>query len=233
MNENKKKEISLVISAYNEEQYILQTVNKFYNILLESKIKFELLVFDDGSKDKTYFLIKNKLPKSKKIKVYKNTINSGLGYTLKKGAKVAKYKNITLFPGDNSYKVSGIKNLIKSLNKKKLLVGYRTNYIKISPWFRKISSISLRLISIIIFKKYLKDVHGPVIYKTKILKNYKLKSLRYNYSLELLKLFISKNNKILYIPYEISKSTIKKSNAFNIKNIIEILKTIINLVRNK
>ena len=91
----------------------------------------------------------------------------------------------------------------------------------------------MRIISIIIFKKYLKDVHGPVIYKTKILKNYKLKSLRYNYSLELLKLFISKNNKILYIPYEISKSTIKKSNAFNIKNIIEILKTIMNLVRNK
>ena len=35
---------------------------------------------------------------------------------VKQGAKVAKYKNITLFPGDNSYKVSGIRNLIKSLN---------------------------------------------------------------------------------------------------------------------
>lgn len=233
MNKNKNKEISIVISAYNEEKYILQTVKKFYSLLLKSRIKFELLVFDDGSKDQTYYLISRKLKKNKKIRVFKNKINSGLGYTLKKGARFAQYKNITLFPGDNSYLASGLKKLITNLNKEELLIGYRTNYIKICPWYRKISSIALRVISIIIFKKYIKDVHGPVIYKTKLLNNYKMKSLRYNYSLELLKFFISKNSNILYIPYEISKNTIKKSNAFNFNNIMEILKTIYNLIRNK
>ena len=225
------KQISIIISGYNEENYIVKTVAKFYRVLKNSKIKFELLVFDDGSKDNTYHLLLKNFNKIKYIKIYKNKKNMGLGFTLKKGSKYAKYDKVTLFPGDNSYKEEGIKNLIKNLNKDILLIGYRKNYIEVCPFHRKISSIALRILSVFFLKKFLKDVHGPVIYDRKILNKYKLKSLRYNYSIELLYLFLKIKKKYKYVPYTISKQTILNSGAFKLKNIFEILKTIFYLLK--
>ena len=46
--------LSVVVPAYNEELMISQVCRKVRDILTESRIAYELLFVDDGSKDRTW-----------------------------------------------------------------------------------------------------------------------------------------------------------------------------------
>ncbi|MBT6822486.1 glycosyltransferase, partial [archaeon] len=84
------KLLSIIIPAYNEEKRIIKTLNKIQKYLLKKKISYEIIVVDDGSKDKTIQLIK-KL-KDNKIIVKQNSRNRGKGYSTKKGMLAASGK---------------------------------------------------------------------------------------------------------------------------------------------
>ena len=47
-----KDGISIIVTLYNKEEYILQTLNSATNQFEESQ-KYQVIVVDDGSKDKT------------------------------------------------------------------------------------------------------------------------------------------------------------------------------------
>ncbi|MEK6935705.1 MAG: dolichyl-phosphate beta-glucosyltransferase [Nanoarchaeota archaeon] len=74
--------ISIIIPCYNEENRILKTLNKIKDYLKNKKEDFEILIVDDCSKDNTLKIVENfNLP----IKILKNEINHGKGYSVKKG----------------------------------------------------------------------------------------------------------------------------------------------------
>jgi len=45
--------ISIIIPCYNEEKRIVKTLEKIKRFIKKRKEKFEIIVVDDGSKDKT------------------------------------------------------------------------------------------------------------------------------------------------------------------------------------
>ena len=47
------KGISILIFAYNEEKYILQTLKLIYSNIIKTKLNFEIIVLNDGSNDRT------------------------------------------------------------------------------------------------------------------------------------------------------------------------------------
>lgn len=83
---NSFKTLSIVIPVYNEEKYIEETVKQ----VLQAdtlKLKKEIVIVDDGSKDKTPNILKTikKSYKNTNIKVILKTINQGKGAALKDG----------------------------------------------------------------------------------------------------------------------------------------------------
>ena len=54
----KKKLISVVSTAYNEEK-IEKSIASWHKWLSNNRISYEIIVYDDGSKDKTYKILKN------------------------------------------------------------------------------------------------------------------------------------------------------------------------------
>lgn len=80
------KSLSIVVPVYNEEKYIEETIKKI--LFADSlKLKKEIIVVDDGSKDKTPQILKSVLTKykNKSIKIKYNKINKGKGDALKQG----------------------------------------------------------------------------------------------------------------------------------------------------
>jgi len=74
--------ISVVLSVYNEEHNLTEFWDKLRNVLTElARLNFELLWVDDGSTDKSTFILKNKIfkdrPKNVKHKLIVFTKNFG------------------------------------------------------------------------------------------------------------------------------------------------------------
>ena len=59
-----KDGISIIVTLYNKEEYILQTLNSATNQFEESE-KYQVIVVDDGSKDRSYKIAKDFLKKKK------------------------------------------------------------------------------------------------------------------------------------------------------------------------
>ena len=67
--------ITVVVNVYNGEQYIERCIN---SLIIQTYRNIEIVIVDDGSKDRTAILIDNLAEKDARIKVY-HTENKGIG----------------------------------------------------------------------------------------------------------------------------------------------------------
>lgn len=127
MNSKIIKELSVFFPCYNEEKNISNTVNKAISTLEQIATKWEILIIDDGSKDKTgeiALALQKKYPNN--IKVITHNPNKGYGAAFKSGFYNAKYKWIAFTDADGQFDFGEIINFI---NKQKetnadLVIGY-------------------------------------------------------------------------------------------------------------
>lgn len=98
MNSEVNPLISVVMSVYNGERYLSQSIE---SILGQTFTNFKFIIIDDGSKDNSLKIIKEYRYKDDRIKVIENKKNIGLPSSLNKGIKIAKGKYIARQDADD------------------------------------------------------------------------------------------------------------------------------------
>jgi len=93
-------DISIVVPIYNEEKVIEASIDEIVTHLGKTKLRWELILVDDGSRDRTVELIE-KLPQSN-IKLLRNEKNRGKGRAVKIGALEASGQHILFTDADLS-----------------------------------------------------------------------------------------------------------------------------------
>lgn len=96
MDTNVKPIVTVLISAFNAEKYIAETIESVLNQTFKD---FELLIVDDGSKDGTYARILEF--SDNRIRVIQNEKNEGLTSSLNKGILYSKAKYIARLDADD------------------------------------------------------------------------------------------------------------------------------------
>ncbi len=121
-------ELSVSMPAYNEEKNIQKTVEKAVKILKEITPKWEVLVVNDGSTDKTGKIVDQLVKKYKgKVRVTTHSPNKGYGGALKSCLYGCRYRWIVFTDADGQFDFSEIFHFIKiaKLKKADLVIGYR------------------------------------------------------------------------------------------------------------
>lgn len=80
-----KKTLSIVIPAYNEAENISQTVDKISQRLDAEKIRFEIVVVNDNSKDDTQAVVKKLQKADKRIRLVNRKPPGGFGRAIRTG----------------------------------------------------------------------------------------------------------------------------------------------------
>lgn len=91
-----KSIISVVIPVYNAEMVIERIVRQ---VLAQTYANLELIIVDDGSRDKTGAVIDRLALEDKRMRVF-HTPNGGVSKARNKGIKEAKGKYITFVDAD-------------------------------------------------------------------------------------------------------------------------------------
>ncbi|MCL5090689.1 MAG: glycosyltransferase family 2 protein [Patescibacteria group bacterium] len=126
-------EVSIVIPAFNEEKGIGLVLDNLKETLKGTKIRYEIIVVDDGSSDKSA-----KIARQKKAKVIIHPKNSGYGAALQTGMKVAKYRYVAITDADGSYPVEKIPEMLKLMDKGfDLIIGARTGKFYRYLWLKQ------------------------------------------------------------------------------------------------
>jgi len=207
-------DFSILIPAYNEETNIVATIKETVKILEAFNPSYEIIVIDDGSRDKTCEKVLSFISTgNNKVKIHSYFPNKGKGYALKFGTDVANGNHILFLDADLDLHPSQLIEMYKIMreNNADVVIGSKMhkdsmiNY----PFFRKILSSSYYLIIKILFRLKIKDTQtGIKLFKQDVLKNCISRVLvkRYAFDLELLLIINRKGYRILEAPVHVKEN---------------------------
>ena len=121
-------QVSIIIPAYNEQKRIQKTLNKILYCLRTNHIDAEIIVVDDGSSDKTFSIATEFSKKYDNIIVLKNDHNKGKGFSVRKGALIARGDCVLFSDADNSTPIQEIKKVMPLIlnNEYDVVLGSRS-----------------------------------------------------------------------------------------------------------
>jgi teichuronic acid biosynthesis glycosyltransferase TuaG len=119
---SKNQLVSVIINCHNAQKYLKQSIN---SVLNQTHKNFEIILWDNNSKDRTQEIIKNF--HNKKIKYFFCKKFTNLGSARNQAMKQAKGKYIAFIDSDDIWNKNKLKIQINFLKKKKLRICF-TNY---------------------------------------------------------------------------------------------------------
>jgi glycosyltransferase involved in cell wall biosynthesis len=154
----KVEELSVFFPAYNEEANIKETITKAIKVLPKVAKKWEIIVVNDGSTDKTGEIVTGLIAQEKRLRMISHTPNRGYGAAVKSGLYNSRYDPIVFTDADGQFNFSEVAKFIKTQKKTgaDLVIGY---YLKRAvPPYRIWASRIWELVVYLMFGLKVKDI---------------------------------------------------------------------------
>lgn len=103
--------LSVVVPAYNEESRLPQTLQRVSEYLSEQSYPSEVVVVDDGSRDRTADIVKAFAKTHLNVQLIRND-HRGKGYAVRTGALQARGEVVLFFDADSSTPIEDVEKLL-------------------------------------------------------------------------------------------------------------------------
>ncbi len=219
--------ISAFFPAHNEEANIEALTRKTTQVLSEICEDYEIIIVNDGSKDRTKEIADALSNENPKIRVINHEINRGYGGAVKSGLFGAKLEWVFFTDGDGQFDVNEIKILAKYINEADLIVGYRIK--RADSFMRKLNAFAWGTLVRILFHLKVRDIDCAFkLFKKEIIEKTKPEAEGAMISTE----FLAKANKLGYKIKEVGVSHYpRKAGTSSGANIKVILRAFVELFK--
>jgi glycosyltransferase involved in cell wall biosynthesis len=148
--------LTIFFPFWNEADNIEKVVETAIPIAREIAEKWEILMIDDGSTDKTKELAENLMKKHSRLKLISHHTNRGYGAALRSGFENAQYDYVVFTDGDLQFDFSEVTRFIEKADKADIVIGYRAK--RNDAFFRHILMMLHRVWGFLFFGVYVKDI---------------------------------------------------------------------------
>ena len=209
-------ELSFVIPAYNEEFFIEDTLGTLDFVIREKTVQYEIVVVDDGSKDKTFTKALEYSKRNEHVKVIRYTRNSGKGFAIKTGVMESIGDIVIFLDGDMEIDLNTLSKYIEALANADLVIAtkWHPNSDVSMPLSRRILSRTFNVLVRTLIGFDLKDtqVGLKVMKRSAVDKIFpRLSVKRYAFDVELLALANLYGLKIVELPVKLQLASSFKS----------------------
>jgi len=133
--------VSVIIPVYNEELCVAGTIRSVQQTLLDSRHEFEVIVVNDGSTDRTPWI----LERLTGVRVIHHRTNRGYGASLKTGIHRARFPLIAILDADGTYPVDRLLSMLELIDEQcDMVVGARLGKQVHQSWLRAVIKQLLR-----------------------------------------------------------------------------------------
>lgn len=152
----KLPELSIFFPFWNEEKNIDQVVKKAIPVAEEVADKWEVIMVDDGSSDKTYEIATKLAKTNKNLRAITHHPNKGYGAALRAGFDNSQYKYIVFNDGDRQFDFSEVSKFIEKIKDADIVIGYRE--VRKDHPIRHILMNMLKVWDFVFFRFYFRDI---------------------------------------------------------------------------
>jgi len=168
--------LSLVLPAYNEAENIEIVVNEALTEIPQLFERYEIIVVDDGSKDKTGEIV-DRLAAAHPgiVRVVHHNPNRGYGAALSTGFRTAQGDYLMFMDSDRQFKAVDLQLFAPYIGTADIVAGYRKK--RNDPWYRFLIGYTFNFAVTLLFDIHLRDIDcGFKVFKAEFLKGLELTS---------------------------------------------------------
>jgi len=148
--------ISIVLPAYNEEAVIATTVSRVFQALSRMGADFEILVVNDGSKDRTGAIVAAIAMQEPRVRLVTHQVNQGAGAALVSGFIRATKAYTFYMDADGQFDINDLVRMLPYLREYDGVFGYRFN--RRDSWLRKLYAWGWNHLVRFVFNLSIKDI---------------------------------------------------------------------------
>lgn len=131
-------DVSLILPAYNEEEGIARAIAEADAALASLARRYEILVVDDGSSDRTADLVAAEAAQRPCVRLVRHETNRGYGAALRTGFEAARYERVAFTDADCQFHLEDLADLLALSEQAPVAVGWRQH--RQDPWQRRFFS---------------------------------------------------------------------------------------------
>jgi glycosyltransferase involved in cell wall biosynthesis len=224
---SKEMLLSIIIPVYNEELTVGNIIERVKAVMQQTGFKYEVIVVDDHSFDKSL-----ETAKKYDVKVYSLKLHLGKGYGLRAGFAKAKGDIVVTIDSDGSHRPEELPRVIAPVlqNKADMVIGSRyLNQKNVDA--RKLNAFGVQLFNFLI--QMLTGVavtdsqSGYRAMKQEVLKNQRYKSGGYEIESEMLVKTANKGFRVVEVPISFEQRTYGRSGVDPVVDGFKIILSII------
>lgn len=152
------EKLSVFLPAYNEEASIQKTVKNVTDNLKKHLPTWELIIVNDGSKDRTGVIIDQIASQDHRVRVIHHSPNRGYGGALKSGLYACRYPWISFIDSDGQFDFSEISRFLDTQQQTgaDLVIGYYLG--RQVSFIRKLNTFAWQVLVRLLFGLAVKDI---------------------------------------------------------------------------
>lgn len=142
------RSVSLLCWAYNEEDSIMEYLERATQLMALAVEDYEIILIDDGSTDKTYDIAVAFQRKNPKLKIFKNERNLNVGISSQRAIQRATKEHLFWQTIDWSYDISNLRQFLEYLKTHDIVQGVRRKPVNVRLKLMKPIALILKLFGI-------------------------------------------------------------------------------------
>jgi glycosyltransferase involved in cell wall biosynthesis len=148
--------LSVILPAHNEEEAIANTLKDVVTTLSAWFEDFEVIVVNDGSKDRTQLLVEEIAAIYPQVRLIHHSKNQGYGAALVSGFESIT-KELTFFmDSDGQFDIHDLEYFFPLIDKYDAVLGYRMD--RKDTWIRKLNAWSWKMLIHLVFGLSVRDI---------------------------------------------------------------------------
>ncbi len=154
----KISELSIFFPFWNEEKNIETVIKRTIPVAQDIAARWEIIMVDDGSSDKTLSIARKLAAKNKNLRVITHFPNRGYGAALKAGFDNSSYKYIVFNDGDGQFEFSEVEKFIELIHQADMVIGFRKKRNDPNLFKRLLLMNLLKIWDFVLFRFYFRDI---------------------------------------------------------------------------
>jgi glycosyltransferase involved in cell wall biosynthesis len=226
-------DLTVFISCYNEEEFIVPTIQTVSDSLKEiGSISFEIIVVDDRSKDKSSAIVTSYIAANpdERVLLRTNSVNRGLAQNYLDAAFIGKGKYYRLVCGDNAEPQATMVGVFRELGNADMVVPYYIASEGKSLYRRFLSSTYTELVNLISGHR-LHYYNGLAVHLRHNVMRWHSNTRGFGFQADIICLLLDQGFSFKEVPVKtIERRVSGSSNALTFKNMLSVAHTLMDLV---
>jgi glycosyltransferase involved in cell wall biosynthesis len=215
-----ERSISVIVTAMNEDGNLGPAVDSVVRAVAPRFARYEIIIVDDGSTDRTRDIAKSLAAGNPRIRVHRNARNLGLGRSYRIGIGLAVCEYTSWVAGNNMLSQAALERVYDRVGERDLVVSYILRDVR--PLNRRLISRVFTVGMNLLFSVNMRYYTGPCVFKSAVAKRFPVGAQGSLFVAELIVRLLRAHQTYLEVGLQPLPRSSGATKTFRLKNIINV-----------